>query len=65
MTSEKILIPLREFRGDTGWKIHKDGLLEAPDGRTEFPTTDTRGSVVGKHSYYLDRENVPVEVREK
>lgn len=62
--TEKILIPWDEFRdGNKRWKILNGGLLQAPDGRTEFPTTNPAGEVIGTHSYYLDHKSAPVEVR--
>lgn len=52
--SERIIIPKSEFRLDSGWKVLDSGLLESPDGRTEFDDLDQDGNVVGTHSYYLD-----------
>jgi len=58
---ERILIPKSEFK-DSKWTVRAGGLLEAPDGRTEFPSTDTTGKVIGSHSYYLDDTATAVKV---
>jgi hypothetical protein len=58
---QRIVIPKSEFR-NSGWKIRTGGLLEAPDGRTEFPSLDASGKVTGSHSYYLDETSAAVKV---
>ena len=57
---ELIIILKSELRNER-WKVHADGLLEAADGRTEFPTTAPDGRVIGSHSYYLDPTAVVVK----
>ena len=58
---ERWIMAKSEFRTDTGWKLHSDGLLESPDGRTVFPTIDPAGKVIGSHSFYLDQTAVVVK----
>jgi len=55
----RIVIKPYEFRKDTGWKVHPDGLLESPEGQTIFPSTHPQtGEEIGLHSYYLETEEV-------
>ena len=57
---KRVKILPHEFRRDTGWKVHDDGLLESPEGRTVFPSIHPlTGEEIGQLSYYL--ENVDIQ----